>query len=243
MCMRIRIFWVWAIVFLFLHGNAFGQVGCVPPTDKAPCGKHEIALNVFSWIDIPLEKTNTEAAHVRYIQTACGGASVVNGLLYTFHCRRHWFILGVDYFRYAYKDVEQPGQGSIYPWYFQAQGSYIAGEGRIGYRRLFGKDKFIPFAGIDIAYRHARKEGSYEGSGDIGPPFNYSGTTRMNSDQVLGSLLGGVAYRINRRWVIRFEAGCSLGVGWTRSEPDGKKIQEDLDVYNPIRTLAVGYEL
>ena len=178
-----------------LHCPAVAQRVKYPVLQEEPrCGRHEIGVNLFSWI-----KTNN-AGHYGSDQF------FLNGLQYKLHCGKNAWRVGVDLFpkRYVFGASLGPGGDYPTPHSYQA-GSVRDARFRVGFQRSFGKGKVKPFAGMDVGFRYITEEYDFEGAADF--VYNPSwGTIRKTTEQPFVAPLVGINYRPTEHWSVTVEA-------------------------------------
>lgn len=209
-----------------------GQVNCPIWSEAPACGKHELGINLFSWINLDLEQ----------VIHRDGDMPVANGLLYKLHCGRNVFRAGADLFRYRYEEGARPDpEESIYPWYSYAEGRYQDFALRLGYERRLTKGRLQPFVGVDLSYRLLHKVGHYEGRGDF-PPYEYAGETDETWSGYHAGPLVGVAYAVGEHLSVSVEGCVQMGSQRMVASKNGfRSSDRSYLIADPIRTFAVSY--
>lgn len=216
---------------VLLGRSVSAQVDCPVFQVEPRCNEHEIDVNLLSWINVGFKGSKGDA----------GDLSYVNGVLYKLHCRQNVLRVGLDIFRYSFEEGERPSGDAPYPWYHYAEGNYKTFDARLGYERRLAKRKLQPFVAIDVDLRYVKKEGTFEGFGDFGPPYSYSGAIRSHSEQLLIALLSGLNYRPAMRFSLSVEASCTVGFSKTTDEVTGLVNRDHLVFGNPFRTISLNY--
>lgn len=216
---------------VLVRAHTMAQLECPVLQEEPKCGSHEIGINLFSWINLA---PKTIDDHV-------GDVSYANGLLYKLHCRQNVLRLGADVFRFDYQDGQRPADNGPYPWYYYTKGHFTTFEFRFGYERRLNRRKLQLFIGTDLCFRYVEQEGIFEGFGDFGPPYSFSGRTCSHSEQFLIAPLFGLNYRPFERFSLSIETSYAVGYSTTTDEINGHMDRNVMGFLNPLRAVCLSY--
>ncbi len=202
--------------------------------------KNEFGLNLFSITNLTRFKVpeyNFVDVYNPYYNI---NYNISSGIYYKRYCGKNALRLSFDYYQKAVgQSLEIPYNGgwTYYDYYSGTKKDYQI---KVGYERLFGSKRLLPFVFADLFFNYGKYTGYRFYNGESVFVNTTNGNFYLENLQYGAALGGGLKYHLNKHIVISYEFSATASYWTVQDISQGYNKYGDIAFrINPIRQLGL----